>query len=515
MSRFGGFKVVLTGDEALVSHYYNTYLGFASGMPMDLLPTYLGRLLFPTKSDKYGRMKSSQLGLCRIEASLINSGLPKDQVAIVDPRKLRRAVGPETKVIGLGVLDPLGVNYGTAIIRSVLKLMGIRTRLQSYMSWATIKILRHPSVTKYRPTVIVGGQGAWELIDSGLQRRLGIACIVEGEGELVAPKLFMWALRGDPLPNYVRGAPVPPDKIPPILTPSRGIVEVTRGCGRGCRFCNPTLLAFRTLPKPLILRDVLTNIRGGETHISLHSEDFLRYGSTGLTPNHEKVLDLVTSVVKMPSVESVSIDFVTASTVMVAPKLVKEVANLLNVSPSNPSVVQMGIESASPRLISMLAPGKPKPFSAEEWPEIVEEAVALLNDCGWWVCTTIIVNTPYETPEDIERNIELVERLRRYNVWIFPLPFIPSGSLRKTKRLRWEELLPKDRNLELIALTAMDTFDKLTKAPGLVVGRAPLPLRWLLGGLLYFVGRVGLKRLQRGLTSLGLLERRPRSARIL
>jgi hypothetical protein len=59
-----------------------------------------------------------------------------------------------------------------------------------------MKILRHPSIIKYRPKVIVGGQGVWELIDSGLQEVLGIDCIVEGEGEVVAPELFIKVVTG-------------------------------------------------------------------------------------------------------------------------------------------------------------------------------------------------------------------------------------------------------------------------------------------------------------------------------
>ena len=36
MSRFEGFKIVLTGDESLVGTYHHTYLGFSSGLPMDV-----------------------------------------------------------------------------------------------------------------------------------------------------------------------------------------------------------------------------------------------------------------------------------------------------------------------------------------------------------------------------------------------------------------------------------------------------------------------------------------------
>lgn len=504
-----GFKIVLTGDEGLVSTYHRTYLGFASGLPMDIFPSILGELLFPTKSDKYGRMKTTQYGLCKIEASLLESGFTRDEVAIIDPRKLDKGIGPDTRVVGIGVLDPLGINYGTMLLRTVLWMMGVETRLQSYMSWATMKILNHPAISRYRRNikVIMGGQGAWEIIDSGLQCKLGIDTIVEGEGELVAPGLFREAIHGENLPRYVRGPPVPVDKMPTIRTPSRGVVEITRGCGRGCRFCNPTLLMFRTIPVNKVVEEITVNVMSGENRITLHSEDFLRYGSTGLTPREEKVIGLLKTALKIPGVEELAVDFATASSVMINPQLVKKTSELLGLSENNPSIIQLGIESASPRLIQEIAPGKPRPFKPIDWPRIVEDSIIALNDSGWWVCATIIVNLPGERPEDIEMNMRLVERLSSYNVFVFPLPFIPSGGLRKSRKLRTSEILPTGRNLELIALTVYDGISKLMKLSRYFVAKAPPGVRQILGSMLYFAASIGIRRLQRGVIEPRVLSR--------
>lgn len=471
---------------------------------MDVFPRFLGELLFPTKSGKHGRMLTSQYGLCKVEASLLESGFLQDEVAIVDPRRLEEAVGPETRVVGIGVLDPLGVNYGTMLLRTVLSLMGIETRLQSYMSWATMKLLEHPVIRKYRSRikVVVGGQGVWEILDAGLQQRLGIDTIVEGEGELVFPNIVKTVLEGGQPPLYVRGPPVPVEKIPIIRTPSRGLVEVSRGCGRGCRFCNPTLLAYRVIPLSKILREVAVNVKGGETRISLHSEDFFRYGSFSLEPRRDKVIRLVEEVVRFPGVERVSVDFAAASTVMCDKKLVREVGEMLGLSKREPSIIQLGIETASPRLLKLIAPGKPRPFKAEEWPQVVEDAIAVLNDAGWWVCATLIVGLPGETTSDVEMNIKLVERLEPYNVFIFPLPFIPSGSLRKAKGLATQSLLPRAENLELIGIAVYDAIEKLMKLSGVLTRGAPPLVKQVLGGMLYFACRIGLKRLQRGLSDL-------------
>jgi len=502
---FNGFKIVLTGDESLVSTYHKTYLGFASGLPMDVLPAIAGKLLFPVESGEHGRLKTSQYGLCKLEAALLDSGFERSEVAIVDPRRLGEAVGPDTRVVGISVLDPLGINYGTALLRAVLKLMGVETRLQSYMSWATMRLLENPAIVRnrHRVRVVAGGPGAWEIIDTGLQRRLGIDTIVEGEGELVAPTLFRRALMGGDLPAYVKGPPVPVDRIPIIRTPSRGLVEVSRGCGRGCRFCNPTLLMYRIIPVDRVLKEVEVNVWGRERKITLHSEDIFRYGSTDLYPRGEKVLELIKSVLEYPGVESVSVDFATASTVMANPKLVREVGELLGLSSGEFSIIEMGIETASPRLIKIIAPGKPKPFQAEEWSRVVEDAVLVLNDAGWWVCATMIVGLPGETPEDIRENIKLVERLEPYNVFIFPLPFIPSGSLRGSKGVYTSDLLPRGENLDLILIAVYDAIKKLRGISMKLVMNAPTPIKQILGGLLYFAATLGLRRLQRQAVDLG------------
>lgn len=503
---FNGFKIVLTGDESLVSTYHRTYLGFAAGLPIDVLHPSIGSLLFPTESGEHGRMKTTQYGLAKIEAALLENGFSRDEVAIVDPRRLDEAIGPETRVVGISLSeDPLGINHGTAFLRVVLMLMGIEARLPSFSSYAAMRLLTHPAIRRSRSKikVIAGGQGAWEIIDSGLQRKLGIDTIVEGEGELAAIELFRKAVNNEPLPSYFRGPPVPVEMIPIIRTPSRGHVEITRGCGRGCRFCNPTLLMFRSIPLDKIVREAMVNVAGGEDKISLHSEDFLRYGSTGLNPNRDKVLRLLNTVTKIPGVRKVSLDFVTPSTAMIDPKLVRESAEIIGLSERNRSIIEIGIESASPRILNQIAPGKPLPFSAEEWPKVVEDAIVTLNDAGWWVTATMIVGLPGERPEDIRANIRLAERLEPYDVFIFPVPFIPSGGLRRAKGLSLKEILPKSQEaLELIAIAVYDAIKKIRRLSFFLVSEAHPVIRPLLGGLLYFASTIGLRRLQWGISNL-------------
>ena len=181
----------------------------------------------------------------------------------------------------------------------------------------------------------------------------------------------------------------------------------------------------------------------------------------------------------------------------------RECGEILGLGERKFSIIEIGIESASPRVIKLIAPGKPKPFKPEEWPSVVEDAVIVLNDAGWWVCATIITGLPGEREEDVELNIRLVERLEPYNVFIHVLPFIPSGSLRRAKGLSTAEILAlSERNLELIALATYDAIRKIKSTSSKLVKCAPPGVRQLLGSILYFACIVGLRNLQRGLRKL-------------
>jgi radical SAM superfamily enzyme YgiQ (UPF0313 family) len=332
----------------------------------------------------------------------------------------------------------------------VMEMVGHPSNEPSYMSKKFMELINNQALKKYNPKIILGGQGVWQIIDKNCQSQMGIDCIVEGEGEKVAPKLFKDAVNGKELPKYVKGETVEAEKIPAIITPSRGgIVEITRGCGRGCKFCTPNMLKFRSLPKNLILKEAKFNVENGLNHISLHSEDFLRYGSKGLKPNEEKIMDLIRSVKKIKGLKSLSTDFAAASTVMQDPKLVGRVAEEFGLD-KLPQIIEMGIETGSPRMIQKFMEGKVKPFKAEQWQDIVEQSIGILNDNGWVVCGTMITGLPGESEEDVRMSAQLLEKLTNYDCFIFVLPFISMGGLRKSESNPLEKYLSDPLRRELL-----------------------------------------------------------------
>jgi radical SAM superfamily enzyme YgiQ (UPF0313 family) len=200
------------------------------------------------------------------------------------------------------------------------------------------------------------------------------------------------------------------------------------------------MLKFRSLPENLILNEAKLNVENGLNRISLHSEDFLRYGSKGLKPNEEKIMNLIHSVKKIEGVKSLSTDFVAASSVMQDPRLVKKIAEEFGLD-KNRQIIETGIETGSPRMIEKFMSGKVKPFKAEQWQDIVEQSIGILNDNGWVVCGTMITGLPGEKDEDVIESIKLLKKLENYDCFIFVLPFISMGGLRKENSSPLDEYL--------------------------------------------------------------------------
>ncbi len=461
-------KIVLTASKALMSDYNGTsYMGFASALPSCILRDFIANRLFPTYSDKDGRSKIAYYGLAKVEAKLLEE-FSRDEVIVADPRKLHLVVKDDTRVLGISCMDPLGISYGSGIVYATLMLLGIPFKPESYMSKSFMEILNHPSVRKYKPRIIVGGPASWQFVDLNVQEKLGIDTVVIGEAEGIIIDLFKKAVNGEELPKVVYGKPVDIDEIPTIKTPSvNGIVEITRGCGRGCKFCTPTLLKFRSIPFEKIKEEIELNLRSGIRSIGLHSDDFLRYGSKDLIPNEEKIISLFENVRRISNDIPVGVDFVCASSVMCNPRLVERIGNEY-VNVDRRTFIEVGIETGSPELIKKVMPGKVKPFKPEEYPEIVKNAIGVLNDSGWTVVATMITKIPEETDDDVIKSIELVEDLYDYDVIIFVLPFIPMGAYRGEDLVTLKDLIEDDLRRELMIKSLKKTVSQVKKDSNIV-----------------------------------------------
>jgi radical SAM superfamily enzyme YgiQ (UPF0313 family) len=443
----GGCKVVLTADRTLMSEYRGgIFLGFSACVPKGLIPDWLYFSLLcpsvPVNMD--GSVKYAPCGTRKVEATLIEHGFKREDVIVAHPEHLDKVVGSKTKVIGITESDPLGIAPATSTFTQVFN-------GEAYMNIKFRELLSHPAVKRYRPRIIVGGPGAWQLEDKEIRSNLGIDCVVVGEGEKVVGSLFKKALDGESLPEVVHGNVAETEEIPLIKEATiDGIVEVARGCGRGCEFCVPTLQRYRCLPISDILKEVKVNLRAGRRPL-LHAEDVLRYKAKGLEVNGEAVIDLFKTVKNYPGVNAVGMSHFALSSIASAPEVVEEISNILGADEEGGWLSgQTGLETGSPQLIRELMKGKCKPFEPEDWPQVVINAFDIMSRNCWVPCATLIIGLPYETEKDIDLTVDLVEELKSFKSLIVPLFLVSMGGLKdKTESLTIEKMTPKQSELFL------------------------------------------------------------------
>ena len=432
-----GYRVVLTSDKTLMSSYNaSMFIGFAACFPR-VLPKWLyTRLFCPSQSHENGKVRFAPCGLRKIQASLVGAGIPANYIVVAHPERLDRVIDSDTKVVGVTTSDPLGLGPASSTFCSLLG-------KEAYTAYFFRTLMTDHALRSSRAKVIVGGPGAWQLADAVTRQRLGIDCLVEGEGELVAPQLFRDALAGRELPSTIEGGTVPVESIPSVIEPTiNGTVEISRGCGRGCEFCSPNMRLVRHIPAERIIKEVKLNLASGQNKITLHAEDVLRYRADGMVPNKEHVTRLFEEVVMLTG--NIGISHVALSSALAKPGLVDEISRITGASDGQRHMYcQTGIETGSPELVSRHMKGKAKPFAPEKWPEVVREAVKLLADNNWIPCGTLVMGMPGEKVQDVSRTIDLVRDLKRHKSLIVPLFFVPLGNLKEHEFFKPKTMFPE------------------------------------------------------------------------
>ncbi len=439
-------EIILTAPATEMStHHEKEFLGFGTCTPPGVVPSWFIKAFFyPKVKNKNGVVKFAPYGLRKIEAVLLENGF---NVMTVHPYDIHKYLD-RVRVVGISVMDPLGFGPVSVTFSSLLGgTPSTRIEFEHLMQ----KLL------KYKVKIILGGPGSWQLEwDESWKEK--IDCIVIGEAEEVAPEIFRMALEGKELPKVVHCKSPKIEAIPTIKNPSvNGLLEVSRGCGRGCKFCSETLKVRRDLPLEKILREVELNVKSGTGGVILHAEDVLLYGCKDpkFVPNFEKVSELFREVKKIT--DFVGISHCSLAAVASNPPLVEEIDYILEVGSKKMPVfgVQTGMETGSSRLIEKYMHGKALPFKPEEWPEVVKQAFGIMHDNLWVPAATLLIGLPDETEEDIIKTIELVEDLKDCRSMIVPLIFIPMEvcALRKERQFTKENL--KSVHWELLA-TCMD-----------------------------------------------------------
>lgn len=450
----GGKLIVLTAPltEAI------DHAGYFIQMAMASLPIWMEGVI-NKKYPKWRELEKNEdssarympAGVRLVETSLLREYQRDDLVACF-PEDLHKFVGPRTRVVAVSTHNPLGVTFAAGVYTSIFG--SSRMPINSHYS---LELFASIKASPYRNNfkVIVGGSGGWQITQTDSFEELGVDCVVEGRSESTDTlDLFRKAIRQEELPQQI-DVKHPLDREGILFPDSRttfGVVEMTTGCGRRCKFCVPDLNPQIDLPKDKIMNAVRANVRDGNKQISLATEDMFIWGQVHTDtpfyfPNREALIDLYSDIVNTPGVEQHVLSHSTIAPAVVDPTLIKQLSELLlpkspihfpylSSHPQKKALAPLiGLETGSVRLAKQIMPSKGVPFQIDDWPSIVLEGLRVLNENNWFPAMTLIVGSPGETDEDVMATIDLIYEMERRGLFAFLIPsiFTPLHDTRMEK----------------------------------------------------------------------------------
>src|SRR5438045_777585 len=126
-------------------------------IPYKYSKTFINQASLQNESWPDGRAKYVPNGLRVVETLLLRE-YTEDDVVTCYVENLDKFVGPETRVVAIHAHNPLGISYATDVYT---KLAG--ENLMPLNTHEFIRIVTHPAILKYKPKIVVGGPGAWQL----------------------------------------------------------------------------------------------------------------------------------------------------------------------------------------------------------------------------------------------------------------------------------------------------------------------------------------------------------------
>ncbi len=437
-------EVVLTADRTLMSnHHGKEFLGFGTSAPPNWLPEWLFRyLFFPRIKSVNGLPWQAPYGLRKIEAKLIDEGFDVKTVYYDDMAKFN------PKVIGISVMDPFGWGPSSTTFAGILKTG------EPYLAKYFELIFKSDAYRKAKENgakTIVGGPGTWQFkLNRKFMEKYGIDTVIIGEGEYEkAVEIYRMALEGKELPKFLE---LKPSECPTVNEISEikhasvnGLVEIGRGCPRGCKFCSVTLRPLRWYPYEKIEKELKVNANAGITSGVIHAEDVMLYGQNGVIPDDEKVIKL--NELAKRYYKNLSWSHASFAAVAAKPKLMEKLSEIIVDKNQTWWGAEMGIETGSVELAKKIMPAKAKPFRAEEWPDVVVQGAGIMKDSHLIPACTLVAGLPEETDDDIAKTIELVDELKDFPSLIVPLFFVPMGKLTDKDWFKKEDMSETQKEL--------------------------------------------------------------------
>ncbi len=467
-------EVVLTFDPSL-GHTFHDFplLSFLPCAPVRYVPAPIYRYLSlpDVPYDTVGRALLAPYAIRKIEACLVKKSKLKTVVA--HPRFISRFIGPETKVIGISTMDPLGLGPLTLMFNNAGREKSWVTKeFEDLMAWIAVAKRNTGSKAK----VVVGGPGEWEFEHrKDMIEKLGIDYVVQGEMDDIVHLLFEQLVEDsldksifmhgykttnfdaygrpyiryvhDPAGRFICRNPASRYKlpkiedIPTIINPAiSGQAEIMRGCGINCDFCEVTTRPLRYYMPEKVLEEVYVNLRAGINNAWFVTDNQWAYmvQHPDFWPNKEAIFKLYRTV--MRAVSKANPMHATLAPVAADPEAAMGIAKIVGAGPDKHIGVQIGLETGSDRLVLKHMVNKAKPLKVGvdgTWAEIVVEAQKVYNASYWIPAYTIILGQEGETPEDSWDTIGLINYMASLNLYftVTPMALVNLGSLRGTNVL--------------------------------------------------------------------------------
>jgi radical SAM superfamily enzyme YgiQ (UPF0313 family) len=445
-----GYKIVLTASRAEGSIYgYDPFIAFTNTFPHKLFPKSALREWFEPLRNEDGSAQFMPYGLRKAEALLMEE-FGEDNVVTVNAGDLDDFVGEDTKLICITTMDPVGLAYVSTTYNSLISFGGDALNASEFR-W----LMDRPALKKYGAKVLLGGAGVWQINEANLADTFGIDYLFHGEAEVNLVKLVEQILNGENLERDLQGGKPKPEEIPLIKrAASYGMVEVTRGCGRMCQFCTPTMRKRYSVPLDTVMKEVEVNIKCGSEMIFIATEDiFLYHCKEKFKPNKEALVKLYKSIADYPGVKYIQVSHAALAPIVYDISVLEELTPILiektrwrpEYKPTYPHKmisVEVGIETGSTRIMNKYMKGKALPFSVDNWPELVQQGIGNMNDYDWWPLCTLMTGLPDETEDDLLQTLELIDDLKGSKTFLTPLLFIPieEALLSKAKRVNLDGL---------------------------------------------------------------------------
>ena len=485
-------KVVLSADCTLMSPYRGislaSFFGCAPALDFNrskdsfwyyiLKNQVTPRVLFDFICNPIGHNNGianfAPYGLRKLEASLLSDGYNPGDVVVAHPDYIDKFIGPETEVVGIYEMDPLGMGPVTMTFTFGRKMMSYD---ELYNRDLHLRINAAKNRNGSKAKVIVGASGTWQYnYDPAKIEEYGLYGIVEGDLGGIGPELdgvgarfFNAVINGEletsnpfkksefkvEIKEFVKSdrkyhgrffhySDEPSiDEIPNIVNPSmHGMIEVMRGCGRGCKFCDVTLRPLRYYPIEKIQKEIEINMKyGGLKNAWIQSDDIFVYGlnprtTKNMQPNREAIEELFKGIMDT-GIEHTNPTHGTLAGAIADERLVPNVSKIIKSSPDNFIGIQCGLETGSIRLIGKYADRKLAPFRPSEWHWVVKEGVKTLNEHYWIPAFTLIMGLDNnESMDDSWETIRLIHELETEQpdskFTVTPLTFVPIGLLEKS-----------------------------------------------------------------------------------